>query len=132
MQYQTCANTKGLSIPACFANLAVAAWIKFDDSLPAAAIVTAVMLASAAAVCWYHRKWTAHILTRDRLGLVCLCVWPVAGLLLRGWLFKNECVLQTLSTKRTTSQQHTTTTHATLHTAAGRRSGAAGAAGPAV
>ncbi|KIZ05020.1 hypothetical protein MNEG_2934 [Monoraphidium neglectum] len=58
----------GLSIPACFANLAVAAWIKFDSSVPAAAIVTAIMLLSAAAVAWHHRKWTAHILTKDRLA----------------------------------------------------------------
>lgn len=59
----------GLSIPACFGNLTVAAWIKFDDSLPSAIIVTVIMLAAVAAVAWHHRKWTAHILTKEQLAL---------------------------------------------------------------
>lgn len=63
-------TTQGLSIPTLFANLAVASWIKFDDSLPAAALVTAIMLASAVGVFWHHRKWTAHILTKEQLALV--------------------------------------------------------------
>lgn len=62
---QTKPNQKqGLSIPCQFANLAVAAWIKFDDSLVAAALVTALLLLAAAAVAWHHRKWTRHILAK--------------------------------------------------------------------
>jgi len=61
---------QGLSIPSLFANLATAAWIKFDNSLPAAAIVTAIMLASCAGVAWHHRKWTSHILTKEQLAVV--------------------------------------------------------------
>jgi hypothetical protein len=61
---------KGLSIPALFANLAIAAWMKFDNSVPAAAVVTAIMIVSMGGVAWHHRKWTAHILTKEQLELV--------------------------------------------------------------
>ena len=39
-----------------FANLAVASWIKFDDSVVAAALVTGIMAASMLAAALFHRK----------------------------------------------------------------------------
>jgi hypothetical protein len=44
--------------------------MKFYNSLPAAAVVTAIMAVSMAGVAWHHRKWTAHILTKDPLATV--------------------------------------------------------------
>eukprot|EP00879_Flechtneria_rotunda_P017857 GHRR01018717.1.p1 GENE.GHRR01018717.1~~GHRR01018717.1.p1 ORF type:complete len:321 (+),score=66.46 GHRR01018717.1:1528-2490(+) len=56
----------GMGIPCLFANLSVAAWIKFDTSRPAAVLTTVIMGLSLAAMVHFHRKWTAHILETER------------------------------------------------------------------
>lgn len=59
----------GLGIPALFVNLSVAAWIKFDQSLVAAASSTVVLGASLLAMFYFHRKWTSHILDSEKIEL---------------------------------------------------------------
>lgn len=44
--------------------------MKFYDSMPAAVVVTALMVTAMGAVWYNHRKWTAHILTKEQLALV--------------------------------------------------------------
>lgn len=60
----------GAGIPTMFANLAVAAWIKFDTSLVASVLTTVVMAASLAFMAYFHRKWTTHILATEQLEQV--------------------------------------------------------------
>jgi hypothetical protein len=52
----------GAGVPCLFANLAVAGWIKFSGSVPAAAITTVVLLAGLFLMAALHRPWSAHIL----------------------------------------------------------------------
>jgi hypothetical protein len=59
----------GAGIPTMFANLAVAAWIKFA-SLVASVLTTVVMVASLAFMAYFHRKWTTHILATEQLEQV--------------------------------------------------------------
>ena len=56
----------GAGIPCCFLNLAVAAWIKFENSIAGASLVTAVMGASLLLMAYFHRKWTRHILATEQ------------------------------------------------------------------
>jgi hypothetical protein len=60
----------GAGIPTMFANLAVAAWIKFDSSLAASVLTTSIMAASLAFMAYFHRKWTTHILATEQLEQV--------------------------------------------------------------
>jgi hypothetical protein len=56
-------------IPCLFANLSVAAWIKFDKSL-LSQLMTTIVLVLALVSMGYSRKWSAHILETERTELV--------------------------------------------------------------
>ncbi|WIA19221.1 hypothetical protein OEZ85_003861 [Tetradesmus obliquus] len=58
----------GLGIPCLFANLSVAAWIKFDHSL-LSQLLTTIVLVLALVSMGYSRKWSAHILETERTEL---------------------------------------------------------------
>jgi hypothetical protein len=60
-------------IPCLFANLSVAAWIKFDKSL-LSQLLTTIVLVLALVSMGYSRKWSAHILETERTELVGACV----------------------------------------------------------
>jgi hypothetical protein len=67
----SCALLAG--IPCLFANLSVAAWIKFDKSLLSQLLTTIVLMLALVSM-GYSRKWSAHILETERTELVCAYV----------------------------------------------------------
>eukprot|EP00877_Chromochloris_zofingiensis_P003468 jgi/Chrzof1/13121/Cz07g20190.t1 len=56
----------GLGIPALFANLASAGWIKFESSVSSASIVTVICGVSLVFMMFFHRRWTSHILAHEQ------------------------------------------------------------------
>eukprot|EP00882_Tetradesmus_deserticola_P005990 GHRQ01006307.1.p1 GENE.GHRQ01006307.1~~GHRQ01006307.1.p1 ORF type:complete len:324 (+),score=124.39 GHRQ01006307.1:417-1388(+) len=58
----------GLGIPCLFANLSVAAFIKFDKSLLAELLTTGVLVLALMSM-GYSRKWSSHILETERTEL---------------------------------------------------------------
>ncbi len=53
-----------LGIPMFFANLAVAAWIQFEDSVLSAILVTALLGAGLLLLAVWLHKWAAHVTAR--------------------------------------------------------------------
>lgn len=64
-----CCGVLLAGIPCLFANLSVAAWIKFDHSL-LSQLLTTIVLVLALVSMGYSRKWSAHILETERTELV--------------------------------------------------------------
>jgi hypothetical protein len=71
-------------IPCLFANLSVAAWIKFDNSL-LSQLLTTIMLMLALVSMGYSRKWSAHILETECIELVSTLEFAMQQLTARYW-----------------------------------------------
>mmetsp|Transcript_17447 Transcript_17447/g.41722 ORF Transcript_17447/g.41722 Transcript_17447/m.41722 type:complete len:342 (-) Transcript_17447:138-1163(-) len=54
-----------LGVPSFLAQLTLAAWIKFDTSLPTAALMTAVIIAAIPYWVLVQKRWADHLLSRD-------------------------------------------------------------------